>query len=160
MKTAAASRSYDDQTDYYAWLREQARALRSIRPAFLDWEKLAGELDEMGARERRELVSHLRILMAHMLKWTYQNYRRGAASWKRTIVLARQAAAALLDDSPSLKRMLNECVAGAYEDARRLAGAEMKLERHAWQRLFPEACPWTLEQLRDPDYFPNPKRRS
>lgn len=154
MKTAAASGSHERQADHYEWLHEQARALRSKQPALLDWQKLAEELEEMGARERRELVSHLRILMAHMLKWTYQSYRRGETSWKRTIVLARQEAAALLADSPSLKPMLNDCVTRAYEDARRLEAAEMKLERNTWQRLFPEACPWTSDELSDPDYFP------
>jgi hypothetical protein len=55
--------------------------------------------------------------------------------------------------------MLNVHVASAYADARRLAGAEMKLERHGWQRLFPEECPWTLDELLDPDYLPAPERR-
>jgi hypothetical protein len=159
MKTIATSQPHAVQADYYEWLHDQARALRGQRPAFLDWRKLAEELEEMGARERRELVSHLRILMAHMLKWTYQSYRRGETSWKRTIVLARQEAAAVLADSPSLKPMLNDCVTRAYEDARRLAGAEMKLERQTWQRLFPVECPWTLDQLRDPDYLPRREAR-
>ena len=158
MKTAAKSHSRDPQADYYDWLNRQARALRDKQPHYLDWRELAEELKETGARERRELVSHLRILMAHLLKWSYQSSRR-AVSWRRTILLARQEAEAVLTDSPSLKPMLAERVAKAYEDARRLAGTEMKLEPAAQERLFPQSCPWSLDELRDPDYLPERERR-
>jgi hypothetical protein len=157
MKGMAIHRSSDRAVDYYDWLCSQATALKTSRPQFLDWEKLAEELEEMGARERRELVSHLRILMAHLLKWTYQGTRR-STSWKRTILLARQDATAVLQDSPSLKRMLGDFIEKAYEDARRLAGTEMKLDRNPWGRLFPEVCPLTLTQLLDPDFLPKAAR--
>jgi hypothetical protein len=158
VKTALKPPSFDPQADYYEWLNQQARALREMQPLYLDWRELAEELEEMGARERRELISHLRILMAHLLKWSYQSNRRGT-SWRRTILLARQEAEAVLADSPSLRPILEDCAAKAYEDARRLAGTEMKLERAAWERLFPPACPWTLDELRNPDYLPKPERR-
>jgi Domain of unknown function DUF29 len=154
MKMPATVKSQNPEVDYYDWLKRQAQVLRSKRPSFLDWENLAEELEAMGARERRELISHLRILLAHLLKWTYQSSRRGETSWKRSIVLARQEIAALLADSPSLKTVLSVCLVKGYTDARRLAGTEMKLERTGWQRLFPDACPWTLSELLDPDYLP------
>jgi hypothetical protein len=146
------------EADYYDCLRRQAQTLRSKRPTFLDWDNLAEELEAMGARERRELISHLRILIAHLLKWTYQSSRRGETSWRWSIVLARQEIAALLADSPSLRAILSDCVVKGYADARRLAGTEMKLERIAWQRLFPDACPWTLTELLDADYLPRAGR--
>ncbi|HEX4209286.1 MAG TPA: DUF29 domain-containing protein [Candidatus Binataceae bacterium] len=150
----AAVKSQNPEPDYYDWLRRQALILRSERPSFLDWENLAEELEAMGARERRELISHLRILIAHLLKWTYQSSRRGETSWKRSMLLARQEIAALLTDSPSLKVVLADCMVKGYADARRLAGTEMKLERGAWQRLFPDACPWSVGELLEPDYLP------
>jgi hypothetical protein len=82
MKTALKPRSCDPETDYYEWLKQQARALREKHPRYLDWRELAEELEEMGARERRELTSHLRILMAHLLKRSYQSSRR-VTSWRR-----------------------------------------------------------------------------
>jgi hypothetical protein len=154
----ATVKSQNPELDYYDWLKRQAQALRRKRPSFLDWENLAEELEAMGARERRELISHLRILIAHLLKWTYQSSRRGETSWKRSIVVARQEIAVLLADSPSLKTVLADCMVKGYEDGRRLAGTEMKLDRLAWQRLFPDACPWTLTDLLDPDYLPQQAR--
>jgi hypothetical protein len=159
MKTPEIVKSRNAEADYYDWLRRQAQALRSKRPSFLDWENLAEELEAMGARERRELISHLRILIAHLLKWTYQSSRRGETSWERSIVLARQEIAGLLADSPSLKAILADCLVKGYEDACRLAGTEMKLERVAWRRLFPGTCPWTQTELLDGDYLPQQAAR-
>jgi Domain of unknown function DUF29 len=58
MKMPATVKSQNPEVDYYDWLKRQAQVLRSKRPSFLDWENLAEELEAMGARERRELISH------------------------------------------------------------------------------------------------------
>jgi hypothetical protein len=60
----------------------------------------------------------------------------------------------LLDYSPELKGQLTEYVAAAYDDAKNDAGVDIRLERHQWEGLFPITCPWTLEQIQNPDYFP------
>jgi hypothetical protein len=65
----------------------------------------------------------------------------------------------LLADSPSLKAILADCLVKGYVDARRLRGTEMKLDRASWQRLFSDACPWTLNDLLDPDYLPEQANR-
>jgi len=153
---AASVRSHNRKTDYYDWPNRQAEALRLNRQPFLDWENLAEELEAMSARERRELISHLRILMAHLLKWKFQHQRRGETSWERSFVVARQEIAGSLADSPSLKPLLDECAAKAYQDARRLAGSEMKLQRQGSNRLFPASCPWLPAQLLDDDFLPSP----
>jgi hypothetical protein len=51
----------------------------------------------MGKRDRRELESHLRILLAFLLKWQYQpTYRSG--SWRASIIEQRLQMAQQLKD--------------------------------------------------------------
>jgi hypothetical protein len=53
-------------------------------------------------------------------------------------------------DSPSLKSKLSEIVAESYLRARKEASGETDLPLST----FPETCPWTLDQIRDPDFLP------
>ncbi len=143
------------EVDLHRWLRSQAAALRARRADLVDWEGLAEELDAMGARERRELVAHLRNLLAHLLKWKYQGQRRSEASWMRSMVLARQEVSELLEDSPNLRNLRADLVARAYRQARVLAGTEMKLNKRQWEAMFPASCPWTFDELMDEDFIPS-----
>jgi uncharacterized protein DUF29 len=71
------------------------------------------------------------------------------------IVRSRTEIMRLLDYSPELNGQLTEYVAAAYDDAKNDAGVDIRLERHQWEELFAVACPWTLEQIQSPDYFPS-----
>ena len=62
----------DIETDFHGWLLDQAAALRARDYESLDWDNLAEELELMGARERRELRSELKILLLHLLKLKFQ----------------------------------------------------------------------------------------
>ncbi len=53
MKPQAARETHEMERDYYDWLRRQSRALREHRPAFLDWQNLAEELEAMARSEER-----------------------------------------------------------------------------------------------------------
>jgi hypothetical protein len=44
--------------------------------------------------------------------------------------------------------------AGAYRGARRVAAAEMSIEKTELEYLFPVECPWTAEQVLDDDFLP------
>ena len=65
------------ESDTYTWAKEQAALLRAGRLEALDVANLIEELDAMGARERRELVNRLVVLLVHLLKWQHQPDRRG-----------------------------------------------------------------------------------
>jgi Domain of unknown function DUF29 len=56
------------ETDFYAWVTEQAGHLRAKRWEALDLDNLIEELDTLGRSERNALWSHLRILLVHLLK--------------------------------------------------------------------------------------------
>lgn len=136
--------------DFFAWLNEQAGLLRAGRLSELDIENIAEEIESMSRSEKRELVSRLKILIMHLLKWQFQPSHRGA-SWRNSINTARDDLADLLNDSPSLKSQLPAAMATAYKRARRDASDETQLG----SAVFPPACPWTFDQMSDSNFWPD-----
>jgi len=109
--------------DFYAWAEQQATLLRSGQLAQADIEHIAEEIESMGRREKRELLSRLAILLMHLLKWQAQPMLRGN-SWRATIKVQRRDIARDLADNPSLKPKLPELLADAYGDATLLASRD------------------------------------
>jgi len=136
-------------TDYYKWTKQQAELLRCGRMTSLDIEHLVEELESMGARERRELVNRLVILLVHLLKWQFQPERRGN-SWRRTIKAQRMEIADLLSDNPSLKSQMGSVLDRAYKKARFYAADETNLA----ETIFPNALPYSSDDLLNDDYWP------
>ncbi|MBK5964192.1 hypothetical protein CCR95_08870 [Thiocystis minor] len=137
------------ESDFYTWTRRQAELLRAGQFGELDTANLIGELDSMGARERRELVNRLAVLLAHLLKWRDQPERQGN-SWRRTIRIQRIEVADLLGDNPGLKPELADLFVRAYAKARILATDETRFD----ESTFPSEAPFTLEETLDPAFFP------
>jgi len=69
--------------DSYEWTVRNAKLLRAGRASEADLEHIAEEIEALGRRERRELLSRLGVLMAHLLKWQVQPERR-SRSWALT----------------------------------------------------------------------------
>jgi hypothetical protein len=135
------------ERDYFAWIRLNAQRLREQRPALVDWENVAEELEDLGRAERRTIQSQLEVLLTHLLKWAFQAQRR-SRSWQLSIANARDRLSDVLEDSPSLRdqRLLSELFAKAYRIARRTAAAETG---------FDDATPpWSLEDVLDEKFFP------
>ena len=130
--------TYDQ--DINAWAHEQARLLRAGRFEMLDIEHIAGEIEDVGKSEQRELASRMAVLLAHLLKWQYQPERRGA-SWEKTIKAQRKEIAYALGESPSLTPKLQEPRWLDMVWARAVAQAvgETGLD------CFPEECPWAMQ---------------
>ena len=108
--------------DFYSWLMEQARHLREGRFEALDCDNLAEEIESLGREQFNKLVSALRVLMAHVLKWDHQTSLR-SRSWILCIQEQRLEIADVLSDNPSLKSRIDEAIARAYRRARDLATA-------------------------------------
>jgi hypothetical protein len=147
------------ETDYYAWLLEQARALRQSRPEAVDWENIAEEFEGMARNEERALESYLVVLMSHLLKYRYQA-DKVTGSWEASIENSRDRIAELLLRSPSLKSKLEESFKDAFPLARREAGAEIGLRKLEWERLLPKACEWTLDEILASDFWPTAANRN
>ena len=97
------------------------------------------------------MESCLGVLIMHLLKWRYQHLRRqGSRSWYRTIIEHRARIARLLRDSPSLRRLVPEALTDVYPSARSIASHETHLPLDT----FPSACPWTVDQVLDADFWP------
>jgi hypothetical protein len=139
--------NYD--SDFYAWANEQAALLRAGRLGQADIEHIAQEIESMGRTEKRELVGRLRVLLLHLLKWRFQPTGRGS-SWKASIRVQRLDLAEHLKDNPSLKTIVPQAIATAFEGAIIEAADETKLPESA----FPAVWPWSFDQLMDARFWP------
>jgi len=135
--------------DFYAWANEQAALLRSGQMSAADIEHIAEEIESMGKTEKRELISRLKVLLMHLLKWQFQPVGR-SVSWQLTIKEQRREAARHLADNPSLKGRLSETMADAYGDAIIAAARETSLP----EDVFPAECPWVFEQIMEAGFWP------
>jgi Domain of unknown function DUF29 len=142
------SNSYE--IDYAAWIFDQVERLRRGAKEDLDLEHIAEELEDLGRSERRALRSYLRNLLSHLLKWQFQPERRGA-SWSGTIDNSRAELQDLLTESPSLRKDLKAALPGEYRRARSSASRETDLPAEQ----LPERCPYSEEELLDPDFYPD-----
>ncbi len=138
---------YDE--DYYAWTQQQVKLLKAGRLSEIDTEHLIDEINDMGRGQKREQVSRLIALIAHLLKWQYQPDRR-STSWRITIVGQRRDIAKHLRENPSLTPYLNEAVEDAYIYAVVQAAEQTGLDAC----IFPETCPYSVDQITDKDFWP------
>jgi hypothetical protein len=139
--------------DFYAWTQDQAGKLRA-RASFdnrgdVDWEHAAEEIEGVGASEKREIRSRLRVLILHLLKSKHQKTGR-KSGWRPTIDEQRDRLGMVMEDSPSRLVFSSEALAGAY----RLAGSKALSETRLPASTFPAECPFTIEELLDPDFYP------
>jgi hypothetical protein len=127
--------------DETAWLDRMAELARSRQADEIDWANLAEYLAEMAGRDRREVESRLAVLLAHILKWTYQPDRR-SNGWRATIIeqrheLVRHASRGVL------RRHAEEVLGDAYREAVERAAAETGIAENA----VPAECSYSLPQL-------------
>lgn len=136
--------------DIVAWANQQAEFLRAGRFDLLDLEHIADEIEDVGKSERRELLSRMAELLAHLLKWHYQPERRGA-SWETSIRKQRKGITRAIQQTPSLKVDLAsaEWLQDVWDEAVKRAADQTGIG------YFPESCPWSIEQVRDDDWFPS-----
>jgi len=137
------------ERDFYAWANEQASLLRAGRLSEADLANIAEEIESMGRVEKRELVSRLKVLLTHLLKWQFQP-GLWSTSWRLSIEEQRREVADHLADNPSLKDKLPEELASAYRKAILAAASETGFD----STTFPRACPWTYEQIMDTAFWP------
>ncbi|WP_151193625.1 DUF29 domain-containing protein [Cysteiniphilum sp. JM-1] len=137
--------------DFYAWTMQTVKALREKAFDKVDIEHLVEEVESMGKSDFRELKSRLIVLIAHLLKWEYQESQR-STSWQGTIREQRNSIEDVLEDSPSLYRLLEGLMTEdkLYARAVNLAALETGIAKKA----FPEHCPYTVAQLLNHDFLP------
>jgi hypothetical protein len=132
----------DYARDVYAWSQEQARLIREGRWEEIDRDNVAEEIESVGRTEFNQLVSALRVLMLHMLKWDHQPERR-SRSWVTSLKTQRNDLDDVLSDNPGLKPRIAEAIARAYRNARAEAAQETGLD----EETFPAMCPYSFEDI-------------
>ena len=139
--------SYDQ--DFYAWLMRNAELLKNGKLSEIDAGNIAEELESMGKRDKRQLISRLIVLFTHLLKWEFQPDHR-SGSWKGSITEQRRRIFLLLEDSPSLFNVLKDKKDYAYQAAIRQAADETGMA----PECFPGRCPYPAEQILDDAFYP------
>lgn len=140
--------AYDE--DFALWSAEQAALLRAGRLDGLDRDNLAEEIESLGRSERKEIRKRLRVLLAHLLKRRFQPTKR-KGGWRSTILVQRRELHRTLAENPSLRSHPSEALDECYETARMKAADETGLP----EATFPATCPFTIEEILDPDFQPD-----
>ncbi len=136
--------------DYHLWLEETAQLLKTKNFSQLDIKNLIEEIETLGRSERNKIVSSLRLIYQHLLKWQYQPEKR-SISWTNTIDRERDNICDYIEDMPSLKKILDnpEIIAKAYRRGKRDAIKETGMIN------LPADCPFTIQQVLDSSYLPS-----
>jgi hypothetical protein len=151
---AAQTTRIDD--DFGRWLVDQASALRERRTFSLDWDNLAEELEDMYAQLEKDLESDLRIVLEHLLKLQFEpsenEWKGRSRNWKVHTIERRARIDTILEKSPKLRQRAAAFVMTQYPVAIRKVATQTSRRR----ATFPPLCPWSVDQILDPDFFPNP----
>ena len=129
------------ERDETAWLETMSELAAQRRYAEMDHLHLSEYLSDMAKRDRREVLSRLVVLLAHLLKWEHHPNRQ-SGSWRGSIREQRRELRQLLESGT----LLNHAVAvlsDAYAEARRQVADESELELS----VFPVAMAWTLAEI-------------
>ncbi len=139
------------ESDYVRWLDLTAEQLRQQRIENLDWQHLIEEIEALGNEQRRKVESYLKQLLIHLLLYKYWEQERDycAQGWENEIDNFRDELEFLLRS----KTHYNYCcqnINRVYPKARRRVIKKTNLGA----AIFPQQCPFTLEEILNPDYLP------
>jgi len=120
--------------DFVTWAMSQAQALRAMRGVVLnredsstdlmraiDWEHLAGEIENLARNQRLDLARGLEVVVEHLVRLEYSPAREPRAGWIATLRRERDRMAAILRHSPSLRREIPDLMRGCTDEAVRVA---------------------------------------
>lgn len=138
--------------DFYLWLQTTAELLKERKLELVDFDNLIEEIESMGRSERKELKSRLTVLIEHLLKIQYwqEEKANNARGWRQTIVEQRRQIEYLLEESPSLRGMVEEVFSECYVNARKDILKKYELEAE----MFPTEPAFTLKDTLNADYIP------
>ncbi len=149
-----ASELHSYEADFYAWTQEQAEALRAGRLELADLENIAEEIESLGSSQRDAVISQFARATAHLLKIQFSTDEYPRRGWRVTVTDARNQIG-LKFESPSLRSKSRELFEKAWSQAVRLAEAGLIDEEAALVRLVAASPFFTVEQVLDPDFFPD-----
>jgi hypothetical protein len=146
---------YDD--DFYAWTQYQAEVLRTLRTRDnrFDREHVAEEIEDLGKSERDAVRSQVRRILIHFLKLAYSSAADPRHGWRGSIIDARAELENKL--SATLRRDAEDVLGKLYATARKRAVNDLEeFGENGAAAPFPPNCPFTLDQVLDDDWYPEP----
>ncbi|MES1203767.1 MAG: DUF29 domain-containing protein [Pseudomonadota bacterium] len=129
--------------DFYQWTQEQAVLLRERAVGRLDWERLAGEIGDMGASDFRECLSRVRTIIEHLYKLAWSRRIEPRGGWEATIITQRADLELVLTASLRAK-VLGE-LERTHKTAARAAARAFSTEET--DTIPDSALRWTLPQI-------------
>jgi hypothetical protein len=106
---------------------------------------------DLGTSQRSEVFSRGQQILQHFLKLQFSPAVEPRAGWQQTVDDQRDELELVI--TPSLRRELEQTLPERYKRARRRAGTDFG--RYGETVDLPAECPYTLEQILDPDWFPD-----
>jgi hypothetical protein len=103
--------------DLALWYADTLTKLKSGDLSTLDTEHLIEEIEGLAARDRRELKTRLKVLLAHIYKRMYVSQPENYRGWENTIDEQREQLQDLLTQSPSLHSHFLESFDGVEQRA-------------------------------------------
>jgi hypothetical protein len=144
---------YED--DFVLWAERQAALLREGRYDQLDLDNLIEEVEDLGRRERDTVESHVETIVEHLLKLQLSSAARPRRGWLVTVDKQRPKLARKM--TTTLRNHLQAELPALYAGLRRPVARQSEKDGVSPDAL-PPTCPYTLDQILDPDWYPaNPK---
>jgi len=114
---SALSQSQLYDRDLARWYADTLIKLRAGDLENVDIEHLIEEIEGLAARDRRELKTRLKVLLAHLLKRIYVSGPENYRGWENTIDEQREQIQDLLTQSPSLRAYFAEVFEESWQRA-------------------------------------------
>jgi hypothetical protein len=140
---------YED--DYVAWLDVTLDQLKNNDIKNLDIKNLIEEIESLGREQRHKVESYVLRLLIHLLLYEYWHSEKewSGKGWEKEIDNFRLELDLLLE-SKVLFNYLTTILEKDYQKARKEALRKSKLPPDT----LPLTCPYTLEQILNPDWLP------
>ncbi|MGB5594157.1 MAG: DUF29 domain-containing protein [Crocosphaera sp.] len=139
------------EEDFIFWIDETIKQLEKREIENLDWEHLIEEIEALGREQKNKVESYLKQLLKHLLLYQYWQSERDFCGngWKEEIRNFRDELELRLQ-SKTLYNYLLGRFETIYNKARKMAIDKTGLS----PETFPQACPYSFEQVLDPNFLP------
>ncbi|MGB5595241.1 MAG: DUF29 domain-containing protein [Crocosphaera sp.] len=137
------------EIDDYQWLEETVKLLKNKQFNDLDLDNLIEELEDLGKERKNAVASLLEQIIRHLLLLQYwtKEQEYNAIHWQGEIYTFRVQLRRKL--TTNLRNYLQSELNNIYQDA--LGFVKIKTQNTV---NFPLKCPYTLEKLIDPEWWP------
>ena len=139
------------EKDFPLWAERQAALLRAGRFDELDLENLVDEVEDLSRRERDTVESYVETVLEHLLKLELSNAGRPRRGWLVTVDKQRAKLGRKL--TTTLRGHLEAELPALYAGLRRPVVRQLEKDGVP-SRSLPSACPYSLDQILEPDWFP------